>query len=183
MHKIGTFKLESLTTQLAHLLSSSLNYLKVIDFVLKYFLLIEMELAEVKFVVGQAVYAKLKGYPPWPAIITHIPKNRKIARVQYFNSSQWSELSFVKLTPFHAGKQIVEKYIDKNRPFTKAFHEMRMIVERSKKVENFNSNQIPKIIIRLLTPIEIKSIQKELKANAKTTKTEANHRLRSGRQY
>lgn len=80
-----------------------------------------MELERVKFSVGQAVYAKLKGYPPWPAFISHIPKNRKIARVQYFNSGQWNDLSFEKLTPFHAGANIASKYFAKNIAFTKAF--------------------------------------------------------------
>lgn len=141
-----------------------------------------MELELVKFDVGQVVYAKIKGFPPWPSIVTHIPKNRKVARVQYFNSSQWNELSFQKLTPFHAGRIIAQKYLHKNRAFTRAFHEMQMVMEKAKKVEN-TTREIPKIVLRRLTPIEIKQIQNDLKAKPKPTKKEAQNRLRSGRQY
>lgn len=141
-----------------------------------------MDLATVKFIVGQVVYAKIKGFPPWPAIITHIPKNRNVARVQYFNSGQWNELSFQKLTPFHAGKNIVQKYMKKNHPFNKAFREMQAVMEKNKKTENKVEKEIPKIILRQLSPAEIKEIQSDL-AKSKLTKIERKSRLRSGRFY
>lgn len=123
-----------------------------------------MELVTLKYTVGQVVYAKIKGYPPWPAIITHIPRDRNIARVQYFNSGQWNELSFTKLTPFHAAQNIVSKYFGKNRPFTKAFQEMQMVMDKAKKEEN-STNTTPKIILHQLTLTEMEEIKRDLKAN------------------
>lgn len=79
-----------------------------------------MALAAQQFTVGQAVYAKIKGYPPWPAVITHLPPNRKIARVMYFNSGEVNDLSFKRLTPFHAGIGIVQANIGR-AAFAKAY--------------------------------------------------------------
>lgn len=141
-----------------------------------------MDLVVIKFVAGQVVYAKIKGYPPWPAVITHIPKNRKVARVQYFNSGQWKQLSFHKLTPFHAEQNIAAKYLEKNVSFTKAFKEMQMVMEKSKKEET-TPKTVPKIILRQLTPADIEKIQCDLKAKRKPTKIEKKSRLRSGRLY
>jgi hypothetical protein len=55
-----------------------------------------MDCAIIKYTVGQVVYAKLKGYPPWPALITNFPRNG-IARVSYFNSTEWFVLSLLLL--------------------------------------------------------------------------------------
>lgn len=44
--------------------------------------------AKHSFRVGQCVYAKMKFYPPWPAIIQEIRNNQ--ARVQFFGwFNQW----------------------------------------------------------------------------------------------
>lgn len=141
-----------------------------------------MELSVQKFETGQAVYAKIKGYPPWPAFVTHIPKDRKVARVQYFNSGLWNELSFAKLTPFHAGKGIVEKYLNKNGAFTKAYHEMLLMMQPKQKAEKKEEMKSARIVLCRLTPIEIQRIRSDLKRK-KMTKTEAKNRLRSGRIY
>lgn len=50
-----------------------------------------MEVAKPIFRVGQLVYAKMKHFPPWPAIILEV-KNR-LARVQFFGwNEQWYEM-------------------------------------------------------------------------------------------
>lgn len=68
-----------------------------------------MELQKIRFTVGQLVYGKLKGYPPWPAVITNIEKN--MAKIVYFNANAaFSNISFKKLTSYHAGKKILDKY-------------------------------------------------------------------------
>lgn len=142
-----------------------------------------MELVRQSFTVGQVVYAKIKGYPPWPAIITHMPTEKK-ARVQYFNSSEWNELSIKKLTPFHAGQSIEHKYLNRNGAFTKAFNEMHLVMEASsKKTKEKKECPTARIILNRLTPINIKKIQANLKSLEKPTKLEAKSRLRSGRLY
>lgn len=135
------------------------------------------------FDVGQVVFAKIKGYPPWPAIITYLPTKTK-ARVLYFNSGKTNDLSFEKLTPFHAGKYIEEKYRNRNVGFTKAFEEMLLIMQVSekknkttKKKEKNNRN------VRRLMPTELKRIQSDLKPKKKEVTREAKSRLRSGRLY
>lgn len=64
------------------------------------------QLALRKFYVGQAVYAKIKGYPPWPALITQMPTIKK-ARVQYFNSGQYNDLPVETMQ-----KNLIEIIID-----------------------------------------------------------------------
>lgn len=47
-----------------------------------------MALIERKFVVGQFVYTKIRGYPPWPSCVIDIPNDgKKKAVVRYFG---WS---------------------------------------------------------------------------------------------
>lgn len=142
-----------------------------------------MALIVQKFEVGQVVYAKIKGYPPWPALITHMPSD-KLARVQYFNSGQWNDLSIKKLTPFHAGIYIERRYLNRNDAFTKAFGEMLSVMQASSKPVKIKPKQpSARVILHRLTPEEIKKIQDELKLQKKTTKFEAKNRLRSGRLY
>lgn len=136
------------------------------------------QLAVRNFSVGQVVYAKIKGYPPWPAIITHMPTAKK-ARVTYFNSGQHNDLSIEKLTSLRAGIEIERKYYGKNHAFTKAFNEMQVVAQATVK----KKEKKPQIIVHLLSPDEIKRIQSDLKKNKKPTKQEAKNRLRSGRFY
>lgn len=50
-----------------------------------------MELAERKFSLGEIVFAKIKGYPPWPSTITQFIKNN--VKVVFFGwREQWFEL-------------------------------------------------------------------------------------------
>lgn len=94
-----------------------------------------MELTKVKFTVGQLVYGKLKGYPPWPALITKIQKN--IATIVYFNANQqYSNISFNKLTPYHAGRKIVERYYNRDNKFSKAYDEMEVVWQLKLQKEN-----------------------------------------------
>lgn len=83
-----------------------------------------MEIPIQKFYVGQVVFAKLKGYPAWPAVITSLPKGRKIARFVFYNSAKCSELSVEKLTPYHAAGEIIRRYANRNKAFTEALREM-----------------------------------------------------------
>lgn len=148
-----------------------------------------MALAELTFTVGQVVYAKLKGYLPWPALITHIPK-KTIARVAFFNSTQWSELSFKKLIPYHSGdaKAIVNKHLNRNAAFTKAHCEMLFVTNQSKpkvtptkaeeKIETKSKSkpQHPRIILDRLSVEAIKELQEKL------SKKKSKH-FRKGRNY
>lgn len=61
-----------------------------------------MDLAVRNFEIGQMVYSKIVGYPPWPScIIDFQEKNGKqVAVVRYFGwNGEKSYLSFNKLTP------------------------------------------------------------------------------------
>lgn len=146
-----------------------------------------MALAVQKFIAGQMVYSKIKGYPPWPSVVTHMP-SEKMARVQYFNwNGQWNELSIRKLTPFHAGGYIEKQYLDKNVAFTKAFYEMLAVMEAFRKnkmkenemeeKETKKKKENPRRISPRLKPSEIKEIRSEFKPKG------AKSRLRSGRLY
>lgn len=152
-----------------------------------------MECATIQFTVGQLVYAKLKGYPPWPAVITHFPRNR-IARVIYFNSKKWlvlhllvkflfhiylifrfrSNLSFKKLTPYHAGKTIEQRYLRRNVGFTKAYNEMKIVLNKNEK----NNAYKPQIKLQRLTAENIIKIKLSLKDGNQSKKN-----LRNGRTY
>lgn len=91
----------------------------------------------VQFFVGQLVYAKVKGYPAWPAFISEIDRNR--AKVIYFNwQNECNWLGFAKLMPMSAAREIVERHYDKNVKFRGAVDEMQRImtsvtIDRGKK--------------------------------------------------
>lgn len=86
-----------------------------------------MEIVRVKYLVGQAVFAKIKGYPPWPSIITEIPR-KGLLKVLYFNSNEYSVLSEKRIKPIQAGDDIVKKYKG-NKAFTKALTEMNAVLK------------------------------------------------------
>lgn len=133
-----------------------------------------MDIAVIQYTVGQMVFGKLKGYPPWPAVITAL-KNKNVAKITYFNSGQCSELSFKKLTPYHGAGKIVERYLNKNRGFTKAFQEMELVANSHKKtgtegekgkkkeLEKEETYKQPELIIELLSKDQISTIQRNLK--------------------
>lgn len=139
-----------------------------------------MEIAKINYTVGQIVFGKIKGYPPWPAVVTELPKGKNVAKILYFNSGQYSVLSFKKLTPYHAAGFIVERHLDKNRGFTKAYREMEIVAMQSRKEKRANENntdknelnktaqkkkniyKTPKVIIKLLSKDEILKIQNDL---------------------
>lgn len=141
-----------------------------------------MEIAKIKYTIGQIVFGKIKGYPSWPAVITAFPKGKKVASIIYFNSGETSNLSFEKLTPYHAAGPIVERHLNKNRGFTKAYREMQIVLQNNQKRRNANQNEEkikkmepkmaknykhPKVIIKLLSKEEILKIQKDLKTAKK----------------
>lgn len=139
-----------------------------------------MELERVKFVVGQVVYAKIKGYPPWPAYITHFPR-AKIARVRYFNSEQWNELSIDKLTSFHAGKSIATRYCGRNPAFTAAYRTMQLTMENKEKQPE--AKPAPNIKIKILSKKKLKEMKNEKQKIINDEQKQIPHRLRSGRLY
>lgn len=115
-----------------------------------------MDLQITKYTVGQVVYAKLKGYPPWPAVITKIVRDG-IATVPYFNSTKWNDLSFKKLTPYHAEIMIEKRYLEKNKGFTKAFNEMHFLLGYQKKNEQKRSLE-PRVGLQRLTAEDVQQI-------------------------
>lgn len=154
-------------------------------------------IVRVKYLVGQAVFAKIKGYPPWPSIITEIPRNG-LVKVLYFNSSEYSVLSEKRIKPIQAGGDIVKKYKG-NKAFTKALAEMNAVLKietpkttpkkepkkTPKKTTKNTTKNTPKITpkkdfilrIKMLSRDEIGEIQKSLKAQHPKRK------LRAGRCY
>lgn len=130
-----------------------------------------MDIAIIKYTVGQIVFGKIKGYPPWPAVITALPKGNKLAKIAYFNSGECSELSFKKITPYHAADKIVERYLNKNQGFTKAYFEMQLVAEKEAKKKTTKPTKQtykqPKLILKLLSKDEILKIQGDLKKKKK----------------
>lgn len=170
-----------------------------------------MELQKVRFSVGQMVYGKLTGHIHWPALITEIDKN--IAKIVYFNANQqYSYLSFNKLTPYHAGRKIVEKYYGHHKKFSKAYDEMEIVlklklkeqnekeIKKGKKMEKKTKmkrkNATPKkikmkeitkhpvVILQRLGPMEIERMKRELKEEKLEQKpSKSERKLRSGRKF
>lgn len=142
-----------------------------------------MELEKLRFTVGQLVFGKIKGYPDWPALITEIHKNT--AKIVWFNwNDQTSKISFEKLTPYFAGRRIVNTQYGRNAKFTKACDEMeyvlRLKLEQQKREKE--SKEIPVIIIHRLSPTDIEKIQRKLKQEAsEQPSTKRGKKLRSGR--
>lgn len=129
-----------------------------------------MEIAVQNFTVGQIVFGKLKGYPPWPSVITALPKGKNVAQIKYFNSGQSSILSIKKLTPYNAAGDIIVRYANKNKGFTKALREMEMVAKKEKKVDETVTKKYrlePRVIIKLLSQSEISEIQRSLKMHSK----------------
>lgn len=159
-----------------------------------------MSLIRLEFQIGQAVFAKIKGFPPWPALIVGIMGTNQ-AKVVYFNSSEYSLLSFKKLTPFDANGKIAHQFYNKNKGFTKAFDELMLVLQnknpklvtkkptvrtRLMKATEASDHQlksvvmIPKVVLRRMTKADIVKAQLKLKKN----KTDDSKRsLRSGRIY
>lgn len=147
-----------------------------------------MELTKIRFTIGQMVYGKLRGYPPWPGVITEIDEEK--AKVVYFNwNSQFSYLHFNKLTPYHAGRRIVNVHYGRNKKFTKAYDEMEYVVQlkseqQKKRREEKSSPKKPMIILQRLSGIDIKNIKRELKQeSAKRKSFKLERKLRSGRKF
>lgn len=150
-----------------------------------------MELQKIGFSVGQLVYGKVKGYAPWPAVITKIDRN--IATIVYFAANQkFSNLALKNLTPYHAGRKIVAKYYGHNMKFSRAFDEadvvwqaklkqeeelkQKELIEMKKKKKMDELPKKPTIVLERLSQMDIQKIQKKLKQeNSKRKK------LRSGR--
>lgn len=89
-------------------------------------LLLAMQVATRSFFVGQLVFAKIKGYPPWPSVISEI--NGNCAKVVYFNwNKQFNWVGFKKLIPATSAKEIVDKYYGKNIRFSGAINEMERV--------------------------------------------------------
>lgn len=85
-----------------------------------------MEIAVRQFFVGQLVLAKIKGYPPWPGLITEIDRSR--AKVVYFNwHNQYNWIGFKKITLASSAANIIEQHYDRNIAFAGAVNEMRQI--------------------------------------------------------
>lgn len=79
-----------------------------------------------KFFVGQLVLAKIKGYPPWPGLITEIDRSR--AKVVYFNwQNPYNWIGFKKITLASSAANIIEQHYDRNIAFAGAVNEMRQI--------------------------------------------------------
>lgn len=92
-----------------------------------------MEVAVRSFFVGQLVYAKIKGYPPWPGVISSLDGSR--AKVVYFNwNKRFNWIGFKKLTPVISAKKVRDQYYGRNVKFTGAVDEMErlanFVVER-----------------------------------------------------
>lgn len=89
-------------------------------------------LAERKFEVGQMVYTKIVGYPPWPSCIVELTvrDNVQVAVVRYFGwNSDRSYAPLNKLTPLAAEQPILKKFYSKQKMFTKAVDQMKKIIQ------------------------------------------------------
>lgn len=148
----------------------------------------KMKLAKIKFVVGQLVYGKVRGYPPWPARVTEINKN--VAKIVYFNwNNQFSKISFDKITPYHSSQRILLQHYGRNTKFSKAVDEMEFVYrsqleqqQQRRREKEERKKWMPSVIVRRLSPLDIKKIKGELKKNKKKL-PKLTKKLRSGRKF
>lgn len=131
-----------------------------------------MSLQQIKFKVGQAVFAKVKGYVSWPSIILEI--NKGTAKVAFFNSNQHAYLGFKKLMLVSESDALIKRHLNKHLEFTKAYNEMLIVVNAKKKEQHLR----PVLKIRLLIIDEIEDIKKKLRNFGQSKK-----KLRFGRCY
>lgn len=132
-----------------------------------------MELQKIKFKVGMTVFAKIKGYAPWPSFILEIKNST--AKVSFFNSNQHAFVGFRKLTLISESEPILKRYLNKNKEFTKAYNELLLVVKSKQKNSHI---QYASLKIRLLNSDEIAEIQKKLKMSGQSKR-----KLRNGRSY
>lgn len=93
-------------------------------------------LAVRKFEIGQLVYTKITGFPPWPSCIIDIKEKNGVdeAEVRYFGwNSDKSYVPFQKLTPITAEKAILNKYYGKQKRFTRAVDQMKNVLKNINK--------------------------------------------------
>lgn len=135
-----------------------------------------MEIAIRNFAVGHCVYAKIKGHPSWPGIVTEIKKNK--AKVVYFNwHNQFNWVGFKKITPIGLAANIVQTNYKKNIHFKRAVDEMNIVIDSVIKERKVASNVQsgfqeknplnPVVRLKLLTKNEIVSIVDDLKEKNK----------------
>lgn len=138
-----------------------------------------MEVAIRKFSVGQCVYARVKGHPPWPGIITEMKKNK--VKVVYFNwRNEFNWLGLKKITPIGLAANVIEANYERNVKFKGAVDEMNLvigaIINQRKKPSDTRSdfqekNPVkPIIYLKLLTKSEIDLIVENLKKENKKNK-------------
>lgn len=138
-----------------------------------------MEVAIRDFAVGQCVFAKIKGYPSWPGLITQLDKKK--AKVVYFNwHNQFNWIGFKKLTPIASAAKIHEQNYDRNARFKRAVDEMNLILgslakermqKSSKQPALKEKNPLyPVVYLKKLTKDEIASIIDGLKKQNKKNK-------------
>lgn len=85
-----------------------------------------MELSVRRFFIGQLVFAKIKGYPPWPGLIIEIDKCR--AKAVYFNwRNQYNWIGFEKITPAASAAAIVAQHYSTNIQFRRAVDELNLM--------------------------------------------------------
>lgn len=91
-----------------------------------------MALVKHQFEIGQIVYAKQKGYPPWPSMVAE--KKNNTYKVVFFGwNQQWVYINGSNITNCaHAGG-IIQKYFDKNKKFTAAEIEKNSFVQYAQK--------------------------------------------------
>lgn len=135
-----------------------------------------MEVAIRKFAVGHCVYGKIKGYPPWPGIITELQKTK--AKVVYFNwQNQFNWIGLKKIMPITSAAKINEKNYHRNQHFKRAVDEMNHVigsivderrVKSGKQPDLKEKNSVnPVIYLKLLSKDEIQSIKDGLKKKNK----------------
>lgn len=135
-----------------------------------------MEVAIRNFIVGHCVYAKIKGFPSWPGVITELKKSK--AKVNYFNwHNQYNWIGLKKLTPIASATEIVNRNYNRNPNFKRAVDEMNLVigstienrkVKSGKRPELKEKNLLkPVIYLKSLSKSEIKSIVDDLKMKNK----------------
>lgn len=135
-----------------------------------------MEVAIREFAVGHCVYAKIKGYPPWPGLITELDKSK--AKVAYFNwHDQFNWIGLKKLTPVASAAKINDKNYNRNARFKRAVDEMNQILgtivkerkQKSSKRPALQEKKLPNPVVCLkkLSKEEIASIVDDLKKKNK----------------
>lgn len=91
-----------------------------------------------KFKTGDRVFAKIKGYPYWPATITEVDSSKKLKKysVKFYGTNEVGVVREVDVCTFKENKSLYGNFKDRNSKFNAAMKEAEKSFNTSFKISN-----------------------------------------------